>query len=461
MLERYSSAIGNAGGKQIPLGIFYLASYLREHGHEVRVVEGEGERLSIEKIAADALEYKPELIGISSSTVAFHRALEMAREVKAQMPDVQTVLGGTHISATVEDAMRHTEFDFGVLGEGEVTLNALVDTLQNHGDFASVEGLVYRENGSLKVNPPRPLIPDLDSLPFPAHDLITDFSLYNPPTCNYKKIPVANIITSRGCPNACTFCDRSVFGNKLRQRSAANIAEEIEILYRRYGVREIAFGDDTFTFKPKRIFELFEILDRKGIHFPWTCQSRVDTVDFETLKFMRDKGCWHISFGIESGSEEILKKIKKKISLEKAREVIGWCRKLGILTKGFFIIGHPGETPETIEKSIRVALDIPMSDAVIQLNTPFPGTEQYRDAQKFGSIEETDWAKYNTWCPVFVPEGLSQKLLLKKQREFYRRFYIRPRIMWRYFLSFLSLSGLRRFSALILSLPFFLSHKQK
>jgi radical SAM superfamily enzyme YgiQ (UPF0313 family) len=271
---------------------------------------------------------------------------------------------------------------------------------------------------------------------------------------------VANIITSRGCPNQCTFCDRSVFGQKLRQRSPQNIAAEIELLWQRYQIREIAFVDDTFTINPQRIVELFRILSEKGIHFPWTCMSRINTVDERILSFMKDHGCWHISFGIESGSEATLRQIKKNITLPAARRCIETCRRLGILTKGFFIVGHPTDTLDSIEQTIRLALDLPLDDVVATLNTPLPGTEQYGTASEFGSFKGRDWSEFNLWNPVFVPRGLTEEILVAKHREFYRRFYLRPRIIARYVRSFFSAAGLRRLAALLRSIPFILMPKR-
>lgn len=455
-LERYSSDIGNAGGHQIPLGVFYLASYLLKHGHEAKVIDGEAQGLSAPELVSQALGYRPDLVGISATTVAFRRACEVARDIKSRSPRTPVVLGGPHITASARDAMQNPDFDFGIIGEGEVTLLALVEALQNQNNLSAVKGIVFREKGSLRINPPRTPVPNVDILPFPAYDLVSNFSHYNPPPCNYKKLPAVNIITGRGCPNQCTFCDRSVFGQKLRQRSPENIAEEIEVLYHRYGAREIAFVDDTFTLRPQRLFKLFDILEGKGLRFPWTCMSRINTVDYEILKFMRDKGCWHVSFGIESGSKEILSRIKKNISLDAALKVVQYCRSLGLQSKGFFMLGHPGETKETIDQTIQTALDMPLDDMVVTLNTPLPGTTQYQEAHLYGDLSGTDWSQFNMWNPVFVPHGLSPELLLEKHREFYRRFYLRPRIIMHYIWSFFSRTGLRRLRALVLSLPFLL-----
>lgn len=458
--ERYSSAIGSAGGRQMPLGVFYLASYLRHHSHDVAVIDGETEGLTAGDIYQRVKAFNPDLIGISTTTMAFHRALETAQEIKTKFPNHPIVLGGPHISSNLAHAMSYNLFDYGVVGEGETILLELVEKLQNGGDVSTIAGLAYRQNGEMKYMPRAGQIENLDDLPFPAYDLVSNLSSYAPPPCNYKKFPVANVITSRGCPNSCTFCDRSVFGQSLRQRSAENVAAEIELLWKDYDVREIAFVDDTFTIRPQRIRRLFEILDTKGISFPWTCMSRINTVDYEVLKFMRDRGCWHISFGIESGNEDILRRIKKHISLSQAHRVIQWCAELGIRTKGFYIIGHPGETLETIEQTIQSALDLPLDDVVVTINTPIPGSPQYAEAKQNGSLDETDWSKYNYWRPVFVPHGLTKDDLLLKHREFYRRFYMRPRIMWRYFNSFLSPSGPRRFATLLKTLPFLLFNEK-
>jgi anaerobic magnesium-protoporphyrin IX monomethyl ester cyclase len=458
--ERYSSDIGHAGGRQLPLGIFYLAAYIRAKGHEVCVIDAEAEQKTIADITALAERFHPDAVGISATTVAFPRGLQVTQALKDNLGDVPIIIGGPHVTAAADDVLSHPSFDVAVLGEGEVTLADLLDTLATDGDLAAVDGIAFRRNGQTIMTPRRPFIEDIDNISFPAYDLVPDMTLYNPPPANYKTLPVANIITSRGCPNQCTFCDRSVFGRKMRLRSPENIAAEIEMLYRQYHIREIAFVDDTFTLRPQRIIELFRILDEKKIRFPWTCMSRINTVDYEILKFMKQHGCWHISFGIESGSEEILRLIKKKISLKAAGKVIEICRNLRIRTKGFFIVGHPRETVETIEQTIRLALDLPLDDVVVTLNTPLPGTEQYESAGNYGMLDHLDWSSFNMWNPVFIPSDLSRDLLISKHKEFYRRFYLRPRIIARYLQSFMSAAGIRRFFALFQSLPFLFNFKK-
>lgn len=449
-LERYSSKIGAAGGAQIPLGIFYLAAYLRNHGWDVQVIDGEAEKLAAEQIVSRIKDFGARFIGISSTTVAFHRAIELARIIKKESSGSTLLLGGPHITSNVNHAMSCEVFDYGVLREGEITALELLDALVNGTPLDNIKGIAYRDSERrLVVTSNREYIADLDSLPFPAYDLIPDITSYTPPPSNYKTSPVINMITTRGCPHQCTFCDNNVFGRKYRERSAENVFMEIKFLREKYGVREIAFVDDTLLISKQRIYKLFELLDAGNFKFSWTCASRVNNVDYEFLKFIKSKGCWAIAFGIESGDEGILKTIKKDISLDRARDVIHWCRTLGIKTKGFFIIGHPTESIETINKTIALACELELDDVLVTFNTPIPGSQQYAEVDKYGILYKTDWSQFNCWYPVFVPFGLTQEILFQKHREFYRRFYLRPRMIWRYFLSFFGKGGFHRLLSIL------------
>lgn len=445
-MERYSSKLGSVGGEQLPLGIFYLASYMRNNGYSVEVCDAEAEKLTVDEIITKLRMFKAAVVGISSTTVAFHRALELAEKVKETFQDISIVIGGPHVTSNSSHVMNFPSFDFGVIGEGEITFLELLNAIFNNGDVQQIRGIAYRNSvGQIVKTPQREYIRNLDDLSFPAYDLIKDIGLYAPPPSNYKSLPVMNIITSRGCPNDCTFCDRNIFGREYRERSAQNVFDEIVFLRKKYGVRELAFVDDTFLINKDRVRELFDLLRREGYYFPWTCMARINNVSYEFLEFLKDHGCWSIAFGIESADENILNIIKKNISPEKVRTVVGWCAELGIDTKGFFIIGHPTESVGTINKTISFATSLKLSAVVVTINTPIPGSQQYAEAHLYGSLDTTDWACFNYWRPVFIPFGLTREILLKKQEEFYLRFYLRPRILWKYFCSFFSKGGSRRF----------------
>lgn len=453
--ERYSSALGNSGGQQIPTGIFCLAAFMRSKGYDVKAIDAEGLKLSSQDITAMIEEYQPDFIGISSTTVAFHRAIEVASDIKERFA-APIILGGPHVSADYLHAMSFTVFDYAVYGEGEISLLNLCEALLKGETLNDLLGVIFRlESGESIKNAPQPYIKDLDELPFPAYDLIPDISLYSPRPQNYKKLPVISIITSRGCPGQCTFCDRNVFGNRYRVRSARSVFEEIKMLREVYDVQEIYFNDDTFLINKKRIIELFTLLKEAGIFIYWTCLSRINDVDEEFLKFMKENGCWHISYGIESGDQEVLKTIQKNVSLDKARQIIAACNKLSIRTTGLFMIGHPTETIESINKTIDFAISSNLDDGIASLYTPFPGTTFFDVIEEYGTLDRTDWAKYNYWRPVFVAKGLTQDILLKKQKEFYRRFYFRPRTMIRYLKLFLGRGGFKRFITVVKTLGFF------
>jgi len=430
-MERYGSKLGIFGGKQIPLGLYSLAAYVRQSGYQVDALDAEAQNLTAEDILERIKSHGYTVLGISSTTVAFHRAKELAELVKRFLPEVTTVIGGPHVSSQPEQPLTITAFDYAIRNEGELTLVEFLDFVENGGDPNAILGLIHRWAGEIVVNPKRPYIRDLDALPFPAFDLIPDLAVYSPPPFNYRARPVANVITSRGCPNECTFCERTTFGRTARKRSAENIVDEIEDMIVNRGVREIAFVDDTFTIWPKRIHEIFELAGQRGLKFLWTCMSRVNTVDRDLLTYMRDKGCWYIAFGIESGDENVLREIKKNIKLDDVRRVIGICSELGIVTKGFFIIGHPLESLATIDKTIDFACEIPLDHIVVTINTPMPGSHQYLHAKEFGDMEESDWKRFNYWNPVFVPFGLTREQLLQKQQEFLRKFYLRPKKLLR------------------------------
>jgi len=430
--ERYGRECGVFGGKQIPLGIYCLGSYLRERGYRVHLIDGEAQGMTELEVVEYIGSHNIGVLAISSTTVAFHRAKLVAQMAKERHPGLVTIIGGPHVSCLPQHPMRFPEFDFAVQGEGEVTMLEFLETLENKGDFSMVKGLLHRVDGEIVENEKRPYIEDMDSLPIPAYDLMPSPQLYTPPPFNYRKKPVFNIMTSRGCPNNCTFCERSTFGRKARKKSAARIVDEIEYVINTLGAREIAFVDDTFTIWADRLYEIFALTRARGLEFPWTCMSRINTVDDALLEFMRDAGCWSIAFGIESGDEDILKTIRKNIRLDKVREVVAKCSDLGIVTKGFFIVGHPGETVESIEKTIEFACSLDLDYVVATVNTPMPGTEQFRNVDRYGTLDKTCWDDFNYWSPVFVPYGLNKELILEKNKEFLKRFYLRPKLLFRH-----------------------------
>jgi len=431
--EAYSSSVGGIiDGDHVPLGIYYIASFLRENGCDVAVTDAIVQKLTEEDIIDEIESYDPAFVGISATTVHFPKAVSIARRIKKTFPRMVTIIGGRHVTSNMEHAMCCEAFDYGVVGEGEITTLALLDAVSRQAPVSGIEGVVYRdERGKPVYTGPRPFIENLDMLPFPAFDLIPDINAYKPPVFLHKELPLLSMITSRGCPGQCTFCAVSL-GKKYRKRSSLNVFEEIKHLVNTYHVREVDFLDDNFLLDKQRIYDLFGMMRSAGLFIHWTCMARIGSVDYDFLKYLRDNGCWSIAFGIESGDEKILKTIKKGLSLKRTGQVAAWCRDLGIVTRGFFIIGHPLETVETIDRTIRFAIDTPLDIIAASFNTPFPGTQQYDEAEKYGTLDKTDLTRFSQFNPVFIPHGLTKEILLEKYKEIHVKFYLRPRIMVRF-----------------------------
>jgi radical SAM superfamily enzyme YgiQ (UPF0313 family) len=430
--ERYGREIGDIGGHQMPLGIFYLAANLRRHDFPVEVIDAEARHIVHEEVIEMARKLSPRIIGLTSTTVGFRNARRLAELIRAELPGTIVVIGGPHMTAMPLPTMNTGAFDYGIISEGETPLLQLARfLLLDQGALADIPSLYYRSSGETVHNPKGEYIGEIDTIPIPARDLCPEISVYKPPVGAFRDTPVVSMITSRGCPYLCIFCDNNTFGRKARLHSAAYVVAEIKEIVRTYQAREIAFLDDTFVLDKHRVHEIFDLLDKENIRFQWTCMTRVNNIDFDILRFMASKGCWQIRFGIESGNEDVLKFIKKGITLEQVRNVTEWCRQLGINTTGFFMVGHHIDTESTIGQTIDFALSLPLTDIVATINTPIPGTHSYALAREYGSYSEEDWTSLNYWTPVFVPRGLTRELLLQKQAEFYRRFYGRPQVILR------------------------------
>jgi len=430
--ERYGK-LSWAANTLPSLGILYLASVLRKDGYQVSVIDASSLGLSQKDLIENIVALQPKYLGISATTLSISHAAALSDEIKKTLTDTKIIIGGPHLTAIPEETMeRFRSFDFGVIGEGEETIKELIQTLEHGGDISDVPGIIFRQTDSVVKTVPRVFINDLDRLPFPAWDLLADFpNRYHPPPFRFKRLPASYIVTTRGCPYKCIFCDRSVFGNKCRGHNAEYILELIEHLYQSFGVREILIEDDTFITFKKRLVEVCEGILKRGIKISWSCLGRADAVTPEILMIMKKAGCWSISYGIETGDAEVLKFIGKNITLEQVEKAVRLTKKAGILSKGFFIMGHPTDTHDTIKKTIDFALRIPLDDISISMMTPFPGSKLYQIASQYGQFEN-NWKKMNELDVVFVPKGLTKDDLRQYSKEMFRRFYLRPQIVLNY-----------------------------
>lgn len=423
--ERYGK-FDEVGGYSPPLGICYLAAVLEKEGYEVRILDAEVLKLNMDQVLDRVKKFNPFIVGVNANTITAYKALRTIQSIKEKMPSVVTIMGGAHISGIPKKTMEVAPaLDIGVIGEGEQTILELVRCIKKQSNPKDVKGIIFRKNNKLIQTPPRQFIKNIDSIPHPARHLLPDLRLYHPTPQTYKRLPVTGIITSRGCPYGCIFCDKSVFGRSIRYHSANYVIEEIEDLISKYKIKEIEFYDDTFTVNKKRLFEICDRL--KDHNIIYTIASRVDTLSKDVVRKLARAGCWQIAIGIESGDQRILNLIEKGITLQQVKDAVRIIKEEGMEAKGFFMIGHPGDTLESINKTIKFATSLPLDHVLFTITTPLPGTKLYHIARKYGTFEEQDWSKFSMWDTIYIPHGLSKKLLKRKQMEAYKKFYLRPR----------------------------------
>ena len=415
------------GNIQQPLGLAYLAAVLEQSGREVKIIDPNPLKLSGEDIINSIKKFRPDIIGISSSTPNFLKAIDLCKKIKKTL-NVPIIIGGTHITSVPEEILKYKCFDFGIIGEGETTILELVEKIENKEDVSNVKGIAYNDGGKLNKTEPRELIKDLDSLPFPARHLIPPLEKYMPTRGTYKRLPLGTIITSRGCPYRCSFCNRAIFGNKFRHRSEKNVVDEIEILIKKFNAKEIKFWDDAINVIPERLINICNEILRRGIKIPWSCIARINGMDEPLLKKMKEAGCWQISYGIESENQKILDNIKKDLTISQIKEVVSTTNKAGIRTRGFFMLGLPGETKETMQQTINFSKSLMLDIANFYITTPYPSTDLYEDAKKSGELKKASYNEYLTNFPdeiSYVPNGLTAGLIKEYQWRAYKSFYLR------------------------------------
>lgn len=369
------------------LGLGYLASCLKQAGHEVKILDALRDRLSAEDVVKAVQADQPDLVGMTVLTLFYQEARSLVKLLK-QTCSCKVAIGGHHVTALPEASLTETTADFAVIGEGEQTIVQLVSELEGSARFEDVKGLAYRRNGSVVRNAPRPFIDNLDDIPFPQWDLI-GLDRYPPISHGtiHHQFPNAPIITTRGCPYRCTFCAaRRTAGTKLRKRSAGNVVDEMEMLYRDFGIKEFHFEDDNFAFEKQHAYRVCEELLRRDIRVEWSCPNgvRVDTLDDELLAIMKRSGCYMLALGVESASQHILDRVGKKLNIDAVPETVRRMRTHGILSMGFFILGLPGETKITARETIEFAKKTDFDFVKFMHLVPLPGTEIFDELTAAG-----------------------------------------------------------------------------
>ncbi|MEW5944697.1 MAG: radical SAM protein [bacterium] len=429
-------------GHAPPLGLGYVASLLENDGHEVRILDACAMELTHDETIDVMEDFKPDVAGLTVLTNYKRFAKELAAAIKRRMPHVAVVLGGAHATyfhAEILDDMPGV--DHVLYGEVDTVVRDYVRHLRDPDKLHSLKGLVYRNSkGKAVVNPRADILESLDDVPMPAWHLY-DFSLYRPLPLQYRRLPFFTMITSRGCWwQRCKFCFQSGgCAMKYRRNSPGRVADEVEILYHRYGIREIAFWDDTFIMNLGWLKNFTGLLKEKNLDVTWTASGRANTMNEEIIRTIHDAGCWSMFIGVESGCQELLDVIDKGITLEQARKVFAAASKVGIETRGAFMLGLPGETPRMGRKTIDFAVALDPTYAIFYATHPRFGTQLYDIAQRTGKLIDKDFRGMSK--VTYVPDAYRDARELENLiRSAYLRFYLRPRYILKTLLRMRSLT---------------------
>lgn len=416
-----------------PLGIAYMAGVLQENNIDVEILDASAEDMDFKDVEKELLKRKPDLVALTALTPTIGRALETAQVVKETLPDSIVVMGGYHPTFNFIETLEDENVDIVIRGEGEYIMLNLVQALENQSSLHDVKGIVFEDKNSkeIVVNPEAPLIQDLDELPFPALNLL--------PMKKYRLLDMdthmTTMITTRGCPMQCSFCSSAAMhGKKIRERSVENIVDEIEYLKTNYDIDTIAFMDDTFTLKKRKVMAICDEILKRNIEIMWGCTSRVDTLDEKLLKKMKESGCITIFIGVESADQQQLDNMCKNTTIAKIENAFKIAHKLKIRTIASVALGMPGDTKEIMNKTVKFVHKLKPNYAIYSLATPYPGTRFYKEAFEKNLIKIKDWSKYTLITPILETIDCSLNDMRKIQAKAFMKFYLRPHYIIRQFL---------------------------
>jgi radical SAM superfamily enzyme YgiQ (UPF0313 family) len=422
----YGAVLAGAGVFP-PLGMSYLAAVLEKKGVNAKILDMDAVEMPLSGYRDFLETCDAKVIGVHSTTPTYNQTmsiLSMSKESGAV-----TLVGGPHSSALPEHTARQPQVDFVVRSESELTVQELVPALlSNQTDFHNIQGITFKEGNEVASTPPRPFIEDLDSLPFPARHLL--------PVNNYRMWAshdqgkkTTSMVSSRGCPFGCVYCGKSTFGRTWRARSPKNVVDEMVHCNEEFGIEEIQFFDDTFSFNRERAVKICEEIKARGLDIDWHIFTRVDKVDEELLTMMKDAGLRSLAFGLESGDNEVLKNIRKGTTVEQGYAAVKMVKKLGIMLHPSFMIGNPGETPETIKKTVKMAKSLGVDYPSFSITTIYPGTELWKRGIEKGWVSEGQFAAHGTTKTgdaIFIPEGMTAEQLRREQQKAHRAVFFTP-----------------------------------
>ncbi len=452
-----------------PLGIAYLAAVLRRSGHPCTILDMDPAGVAVSDLPALLAKEEPGLVGVSFMTPQADYAKEILAAARRALPRAYVVAGGVHPTVLPEEVLGYDGVDAVVIGEGEQTLVELVGRIAaGTRSLEGVAGLAWKgSDGSVGRSDARALVPDLDAIPFPAWDELRRYSYTDIPVHLGVEVPVFPIITARGCPFQCSFCDEgAIWGRRVRFRTVPNVLDEIEWLYREFEARHFNVLDDTFTLRPKRVLEFCEGLRSRGLRdVEWRCTGKVNTVNLPMLSAMRQAGCTLVGYGVESSDLQVLKNLRKRQTLDQVRQAFRATHQAGLLSFALCMVGSPGETLASVDHTIEFLKEIGADFATCTILTPYPGSELYDVYRRQGWIRVTDWAKWVPtphlipgYRPVAVTDTMGQDDILRAyyrfnrailgarlRRRYGRCYFVSPTFLRREIVDRIRIGGLKKF----------------
>lgn len=431
----YSGTKVNAVLQRFPLlSHSMLAAVARRMGRKVEILDlaiiADWRRALVNKIR----EFKPDMVCMSSMTPLIHEVSEVSYFIRDLAgKGVILAIGGPHPTAMPKETLINSAFDVLVAGEGEKAFSEILSGIS----YNKIPGVYWKEDGEIHSTPGYSSVDNLDSLPFPAYDLY-DLSRYKMPKMISRHSPMAILMTSRGCVFGCSFCNKNIFGNRIRFKSTEVVIEEIRYLLS-LGIKEIHIDDDMFTTDMDRAKKICEMIIQNNLKFKWNLGSgvRADRIDLEFLRLAKRAGCYQVGFGFESGDQKSLESVDKGITLEQSIKAMGLVKKARIESVGFFMLGLPADTEESMKKTIAFAKRLNPTFAKVTVTIPFPGAKLFEEYDRQGRIKSKDWSKYNFHSikDIYEHPNLSMEILDSYYNRFYRCFYLRPSYLFRTFLS--------------------------
>ena len=416
----------NITGIYPPLGLAYIASSLIASGYKPTILDNHILRLRGSRLKAYLKKSDPDIVLLSSMTPSWQSIVSTSRFIKTVLPNVKIVAGGPQLTAYPKESLLEESIDFGIYGEGELSTLDVVKAIERGSELNDVKGSIYKKDGQVIINPPREEIDNLDSLPFPAIDLLP----YRYYSALSVRSPFFTMVTSRGCPYKCGFCHQGYLG-RYRARSVENVINEMELLVNKYGVKEIITFDETFCIDKERALKICGMINKKKLRFGWDIRTRIDLIDKDLLQALKGAGCSRLHLGIESGDQDTLDRMKKNITISDIIDKVNLAKNAGLEARGYFMLGYPGETRKNMLKTINFARSLPLDWASFTVTIGLPGTEIYRTALEAGTFKYDYWREFTLGLtpgkrPYFTSDEFTEIDLFALKREAYIKFYLRP-----------------------------------